>query len=312
MKRGGIVVLLSLVAPFVAAAEPAKLSDWADHPLNQWVRQSPREGQPAPAFGWEGSGCYDPWSRRWIHFGGHDGIPQGFALFAFDLATGAWEQRFPSTSPAGVCCVDGAATFDVAQRRFVRFPGASLGHGFQWSRGVKLKNSHVWLYDPAANSWMNMRPAPYRPFLAREGLGTLDAAATYDPHHELSLSFGGQDSSGGMNNFAYDAFANQLYRMPRKSAVTATAWGSLTRQGRLSGDVRQPVRQRRTNLGLSLRHRPLGRAPHRPAPRWEKARNLFDDSQDGLRSASRVCLCVTWDTNNGKHETWVFDSRWTK
>src|SRR5262245_46887903 len=111
-------------SPLVSAEMPSR---WNDHPVNVWIRQSPREGKPAPAFGWEGSGDYDPVSKRWLHFGGHDGVPQGFALFAHDVETGAWEQRFPSTSPPGVCCVDGAATFDVVNGRFVRFPGASLG-----------------------------------------------------------------------------------------------------------------------------------------------------------------------------------------
>ena len=72
----------------------------------------------------------------------HDAPPEGDIDGGRALAqTGVWEQRFPNTSPAGVCCVDGGNVFDVANRRFVRFPGASLGHGYQWSRGVKLKNS---------------------------------------------------------------------------------------------------------------------------------------------------------------------------
>src|SRR5207237_2256493 len=135
-----------------------------------------------------GSGAYDPFTGKWIHYGGHDGIPQGFALFAFDLATGVWEQRFPNTSPAGVCCVDGGNVFDVANRRFVRFPGASLGHGYQWSRGVKLKNSAAWLYDPETNCWTNMRPPPYRqPLNPRDWLGSLNPGATYDANHEIAL-----------------------------------------------------------------------------------------------------------------------------
>ena len=197
-----------------AGEPPVRKPDWAGHPVNAWVKQSPRTGAPAPAFGWEGSGDYDPFRRQWIHFGGHDGIPQGFPLFTYDLDTGRWEQRFPNTSPPGCCCVDGANVFDVASRRFVRFPGASLGHGYQWSRGVKLKNSPVWLYDPAANTWANMRPPPYKPFPAREGLGYLNAGAAYDANHELALSFGGQGSAGGTNNlFAYDAHANALHRL---------------------------------------------------------------------------------------------------
>jgi hypothetical protein len=139
-----------------------------------------------------------------------------------DLATGVWEQQLPGTSPAGVCCVDGANVFDPAARRFVRFPGASLGHGYQWSRGVKLKDSAVWLYDLGSNRWTNMRPAPYRrPLNARDWLGSLNANATYDPNHELALSFGGQGNSGGTNNlYAYDAHANALHRLEAANALS--------------------------------------------------------------------------------------------
>ncbi len=122
-------------------------ADWTDHPENRWVLRSPTPVAPAPHFGWEGGGDFDPIHRLWMHHAGHDGVPQGFHLFTFDPANGRWEQRFPNTSPPGACCVDGAHVYDIAHERYVRFPGASLGHGYQWSRGVKLKNSPVWLYD---------------------------------------------------------------------------------------------------------------------------------------------------------------------
>ncbi len=44
--------------------------------------------------------------------------------------------------------MDGSLAFDVANRRLVRFPGGSLGHGFQFSRSVFLKSSAVWTQAP--------------------------------------------------------------------------------------------------------------------------------------------------------------------
>ncbi|MCL2710711.1 MAG: hypothetical protein FWE95_07510, partial [Planctomycetaceae bacterium] len=178
----------------------------AEHPENQWVKQSPREGVPSPGVGYEGSGSYDPVHQKWIRFAGHDSHPQGFQTFTFDLKTGIWEQKFPNTSPPGMCCVDGSHVFDIAHQRFVAFPGAVLGHGYQWSRGVRLKNSAVWLYDLPTNRWTNMRPPPYSSNSGSSNsgvrLGNLNASATYDSNHEVSLSFGGQ--GGGNNLFAYD------------------------------------------------------------------------------------------------------------
>ncbi len=309
--------LISLI--LIAAPEPAtQCPDWNAHPENCWVRQCPRPGKPAPSFGWEGSGSYDPIHRQWIHFGGHDGIPQGFHLFTFNLATGAWEQRFPNTSPPGVCCVDGAATFDPANRRFIRFPGASLGHGYQWSRGVKLKNSAVWIYDPARNLWTNMRPAPYRPFLASEGLGSLNAAATYDPNHELALSFGGQGTSGSTNNlFAYDAYANRLYRLPAANPPSPRDGMGLTYDARhdclvlfgsqYSSDEKTWIYRYRT--GKWEAH---SLEPHPPGKKLGTYSTIPKMAYDPIHG---ICLCVTWDTNTNQHQTWALDVgklQWTR
>src|SRR5262245_13517902 len=208
MKRAAAATTLLLCAAAIGQSQPP---DWPSHPENEWVRQSPSPGKPAPPFGWEGSGAFDPFTRKWIHQGGHDGIPQGFALFTFDFATRAWEQRFANTSPAGACCVDGTNVFDIANRRFVRFPGGSLGHGYQWSRGVKLKESAAWLYDTVENKWQNMRPPPYKEPEKNLSVGGLNSGAVYVPNYEITLTFGGQGSGGGKNAlFAYDAYSNTL------------------------------------------------------------------------------------------------------
>ena len=67
--------ILFLLSPLCLGA------DWSRHPVNELVKQSPTHKRPAPMFGWEGSGASDPFSKKWIHFGGHDGIPQGVHLF---------------------------------------------------------------------------------------------------------------------------------------------------------------------------------------------------------------------------------------
>src|SRR5438093_666973 len=97
--RPALVLLVILAGAAHAAAPPAPSPDWTRHPVNVWVRQSPRRGEAVPAFVYEGSGGYDPFLRRWIHHGGHDGIPQGFHTFTFDLDSAKWRQHFPPTSP---------------------------------------------------------------------------------------------------------------------------------------------------------------------------------------------------------------------
>lgn len=292
----------------------------ADLPENEWVRQSPREGKPIPPFEYEGSGAYDPLRRLWIHHGGHDGVPQGFALFVYEVETGVWRQRFPNTSPPGSCCVDGANVFDPAQRKFVRFPGAALGHGWQWSRKVKLKASAVWLYDPEANVWTPMRPPPYRApeKHSRIEMGALNAGATYDPHREVALSFGGQNAGGPTNNlFVYDAYANDLERLegvgpPERRDGHGICYDAKNDALVVFGSQYGSDERTWTYRYATGRWEALDLDPH-PAARKGKTYATIPKMAYDARNG--MCLCVTWDETTGSHQTWILDlaaRRWTR
>jgi hypothetical protein len=286
-------------------------ADWSRHPVNEWVKQSPTDKQPAPPFSWEGSGSFDPFSKKWIHFGGHDGIPQGFHLFTYDLESRAWQQRFPPTSPAGVCCIDGANTFDVAHHRFVNFPGGSLGHGYQWSRGVYLRRSPVWLYDPAENAWMNMRPPPYRAAITREeNIGGLNAGATYHPRHEVSISFGGQGSQGGTSNLHfYDAYTNTLTRITAPNPPSPRDGMGIcvdTKNDCLVVFGSQYASDENTYL---YRFSSGKWEAHdlKPRPNARRGKTYSTIPRLAYDSSSGICLGLIWDDATGKHETWALD-----
>ncbi len=315
VARIAVVVILGCL-PAVAWA-----ADWASHPENVWVKQSPREGAPSPRYLYEGSGAWDPWTRQFIRWGGHDGIPQGFHLFLWDLETGRWQQKFPNTSPPGACCIDGANVFDVANHRFVRFPGASLGHGWQWSRGVQLKRSHVWLYDPVHYHWTNMRPPPYRepPKYSRDVLGSLNAGGTYDANHEVSISFGGQGDAGGMNNlFVYDAYSNRLERLDAANPPSPRDGMGICYDtandclvvfgGQYTDDEKTWIYRYRTNRWES--HDLTPRPPGKKRKTYSTIPKMVFDSVNG------VCVCVVWlEEKGGALETWALDVaklQWTK
>ncbi|MBI4601928.1 MAG: fibronectin type III domain-containing protein [Planctomycetes bacterium] len=301
------------------AAESAQ-ARWLDHPENEWVRRSPREGAPAPGFTYEGGGGYDPYERKWIHHGGHDGIPQGFHTFTFDLDTGAWKQRFPPTSPPGACCIDGSLAFDRANRRLVRFPGGSLGHGYQWSRGVYLKGSPVWLYDLAADAWTDMRPPPYkRPEkYSRAVVGGLCSGAVYDEGRELVLSFGGTGAGGAKNAlFAYDAYANALQLLdaanppPERDGMGLACDAD---RGLLVLFGSQYLTDARTWLCDLRAGRWEAREldPHPPAAKVTKDYSTIP--RMAWDSLNGVVLCLAW-LGEEAHETWALDPgamRWTK
>jgi hypothetical protein len=308
------------------AARSVRGDEWSNHPLNEWVKQSPREGAPAPGLKYEGSGAFDPLARRWIHFGGHDGIPQGFYLFTCDLADGRWRQLFPDTSPPGVCCIDGSNTFDVARGRFLAFPGGSLGHGYQWSRGVKLKQSNVWLYDPQANSWTDMRPPPYKQpeKYSRDIIGRLNSSAAYDPGHEVTYTFGGQGAGGSTNAlFVYDAFANHLEQL-RPSGDPPAARDGVG----LCYDTRHDCL---VTFGSQYSSDEVTWLYHPGDNRWEahqldphppgkKEGTYSTNPKMAYDAAGGVCLCIVRRGEDsglpgGSLETWALDVgalKWTK
>ena len=310
--------LVSLLCTFLVGA------DWPTHPVNdhQWVKQSP-DGKAAltPNFQslGKGSGAYDPGSKKWIHYGGHDGIPQGFHLFTYDPDTSIWQQRFPQTSPPGVCCIDGANAFDVANRRFVNFPGGSLGHGYQWSREVKLQRSAVWLYDVEANAWTNMRPAPYHKALTSdEHIGGLNAGAAYDSKNEVTISFGGQGTSGGTNNLhIYDAYANKLTRVVAPGAPSPRDGMGVcvdTKNDCIVVFGSQYSSDEKTHL-FRLKTGKWETHDLEPRPNAKKGKTYSTIPRLAYDSRNEVCLCVIRDDETGKHETWALDVaklKWTK
>ncbi|MFT5525856.1 MAG: fibronectin type 3 domain-containing protein [Pirellulaceae bacterium] len=323
-----LVVLLPLVLAPIALlpmGATAANADWSDHPVNQWVKQSPRDGATPPSLQYEGSGAIDPIGGRWIHFGGHDGIPQGFYLFTCDIGSGRWQQWFPNTSPPGVCCVDGSNTFDVAQRRFVAFPGGSLGHGYQWSRGVKLKQSNAWLYDPQLNEWTNMRPPPYqRPEkYSRDLIGGLNSAATYDANHEVTISFGGQGAGGPTNAlFVYDAYSNRLEQRQTPDPPSPRDGMGMcydTKNDCLVMFGSQYSDDERTWLYRLDANRWEGHQTD-PHPPGKKEGTYSTNPKMAFDDNNGVCLCVVrrGETSGqpiGSLETWALDvgeMKWTK
>jgi fibronectin type 3 domain-containing protein len=320
MRRSGWAGVVLLM---VLAASAAGQGLYADHPVNRWVKRSPRQGQPVPRFGWEGSGAFDPYHRLWIHHAGHDGIPQGFATFTWEPATGVWRQRFAATSPPGVCCVDGANVFDRANRLFVRFPGGSLGHGYQWSRGVRLKESAVWVYDVGANAWRNMRPEPYgEPPEQRQAVGGLNPAGAYDAVHDLAISFGGIGSGGGKSNLhLYDAYANRLWL--RRAGAKDALWPDARDGCGLAFDARnnklvmfggQYSSDERTWLYDVKENRweALDLSPRPPAKKGRTYSTIPKMTYDPVNG---VVLCVVWLDEERGHETWALDcgsKQWRK
>ena len=173
-----------------------------DQPPNTWVKRSPLPGAPpSPRLGYESSWGYDPRAPLLIRWGGHNqggGGEQNAETWTLDPVTFRWTLKQPNDAPPGVCCAQ-QNVFDLARNRFLRFPAFSGSHGWQWFREIYLKNSSVWSYDLAANTWRDLRPLP------EPRVGPLRCAA-WDSDHDVVVLFGGEGVQEG--TLVYDPYAN--------------------------------------------------------------------------------------------------------
>lgn len=187
----GLLLLLLLAPP----AAP-------DQPPNTWVKRSPLPGgPPSPRLGYESSWGYDPRARLLIRWGGHNqggGGEQNAETWTLDPVTARWTLKQPNDAPPGVCCAQ-QNVFDLAHHRFLRFPAFSGSHGWQWFREIYLKNSSVWSYDLAADTWRDLRPLP------EPRVGPLRCAA-WDTDHDVVVLFGGEGVREG--TLVYDPYTN--------------------------------------------------------------------------------------------------------
>jgi hypothetical protein len=154
-------------------------------PSNTWHKRSPRADAPvSPRKGYESSWDWDPFTKRIIRHGGHDGEDRGAEcaeVWVLVPLTMKWKLKLPNTSPPG-SSQTGASVFDHGAKRFVRFPAFSNSHGWQWTRMISLRNWSAWAYDNKGNTWRNMRPLPH--------VGTSPGrCAAYDRHNDATLVF---------------------------------------------------------------------------------------------------------------------------
>ncbi|MEX0716719.1 MAG: kelch repeat-containing protein [Planctomycetaceae bacterium] len=197
-----IAVALAALAPPLAAADP-------EHPLRTWVKRHPNKEtapKPSPNLGYEGSIAYARDAGLLIRHGGHNqggGGEQHAETWTYDLARDLWTLKHTNDAPPGVCCAQQNVYHD-ALRKFVRFPAFSYSHGWQSPREVQLKNSSVWTYDLAGDTWREMRPLP------APGISPLRGAA-YDPLREVIVVHGGESASHG--TVVYDLYANTWHWM---------------------------------------------------------------------------------------------------
>jgi hypothetical protein len=274
---------------------------------NTWVKRSPtKEGPPSPGLAYEASLAYDPRSGLVLRWAGHNqggGGEQGNELWTFDPDTARWALKEPNTAPPGVCCAQ-QNVFDPAGGRFLRFAAFSGNHGWQWFREIYLSNSSVWSYDPAANTWRDLRtlPAPRT--------GPLRCAA-WDADSQVVVVFGGEGVQEG--TVVFDPYVNAWTRMKPARQPEFRSGGNM---------AYDEARKLHVLFGAQFQDDPHTWAYDLRANEWrdlKPARQPPTDRNDAVLAYDRnsqlvVAFVRVVDGSDGKEvtgghvETWSFDA----
>jgi len=134
----------------------------------------------------------DPSTGKAIVFGGFDGTSYYNDTWGFELATNTWANLNPAGS---VPAARGghSMVYDVDSGKMILFGG--------WNGSTQFNDT--WAYDPAANTWANLKPAGRVP-TARDS-----QAMAYDPQEKVVLLFGGWSTLTEFSDtWAYDPATN--------------------------------------------------------------------------------------------------------
>jgi N-acetylneuraminic acid mutarotase len=172
---------------------------------NSWTQLDPSGDVPIGRSG--GAMVFDPTSDRIIMFGGaYAGVASLNETWAYSPSTNRWTELSPTGSlppPRSRLSM----VWDSSTQRMIMFGG-------QDDTGSLLNDT--WAYDPATNSWTDLRPA--NPPSARWG-----HAMVYDSLARRVIMVGGGDATGDlMDTWAYDPKANTWSELTPKGTAPTT------------------------------------------------------------------------------------------
>jgi N-acetylneuraminic acid mutarotase len=161
-----------------------------DLAANAWSKLKP-QGTLPPARASQAM-AYDPVTKKLIVFGGYDGTTYYNDTWAYDVADNTWTALTPS-GVAPAARQGHSLVYDPASKKMILFGGYS---------GTAQFND-TWAYDPARNSWTDLKPAGALPAVRDS------QAMSYDPNNKVIVLFGGWSVTTQFSDtWAYDPDEN--------------------------------------------------------------------------------------------------------
>ncbi len=195
--------------------------------VDTWSDLAPASPPPACHYG---SMVYDSARRVAFHFGGE--LVDGYSnsTWAYDPAPNTWTELKPSGAIPTARCLS-AAAYDPVGGRIILFGGAV----YDQDKDEMLRFNDTWAYDPATNTWTEVKPSGTVPSV-RSG-----TSMVYDPGSKKMVLFGGGDGKAVFNDtWTYDPAENRWTKLkpsgsPSKRERFATDYDPVRRAVLLFG-----------------------------------------------------------------------------
>jgi N-acetylneuraminic acid mutarotase len=156
---------------------------WAYDPVaNTWTNL--RTPEPLPSRRTLQSMAYDPTTPRMIMFGGWSNSGSLNDTWAYDPSGNTWSKLSPS----------GTLPYARQAQSMVYDPLSGLMIMFGGVVGYNGLRNDTWTYDPTTNTWSELSPPGTLP------TGRSDHAMVYDPSGGRMIMFGGDTSTGVVND----------------------------------------------------------------------------------------------------------------
>ena len=188
-------------------------------PENTWVlRNWPVDLDDNRAINttYEAGHAFDSKRNRVVKWGSHGkrcDCPQLGETWLYDIASSRWVHSRAPVEPFGTCGTWGII-YDPANDAVVSTHGEGANHGWQWWRGLTLRQAYPWIYSPGRDRW-----TPMKIVLPGNGPGLRGySPISYHPGQRKVLLWAGQmghfEGDDRARMWTYDAHRNEWTHLP--------------------------------------------------------------------------------------------------